>query len=150
MRRLTLLETVIQGLRAQFNNVKLEIFRDIDGYENPPTVGPFLTMELHGITISPCTNAKRPTLELAEARAVMDMAGSLPEPLKPYAFRRMFRMDRADAWVLRAAGKPCNALPWQSQKESWRKMPEVMDYLVGSPIPKHVSTTRACRILQSC
>ncbi len=36
----------------------------------------------------PCANSKRPTLELAEARAVMDMAGSLVEPLKLGVRRR--------------------------------------------------------------
>lgn len=127
VRRLTLLETVIQGLRAHVNKMRLEIFRDVDGYEASPSSMPFLTMELQGFTVSPCTNAKRPTLELAEARAVIDMAGSLVDPLTPYAFRRLFRMDSAEAWVAKRGGDgregqlPCYdraKLPWQRREEA--------------------------------
>ena len=72
-----------------------------------------------GFNISPCTGAKRPTLELSEARAVIDMAGILPPPLKPYAFRRHFRFDSGLAYVCLKA-EPL--MPWV-KLENWCRAP---------------------------
>ncbi|CAJ1404977.1 unnamed protein product [Effrenium voratum] len=118
VRQLTLVETVVQGLRTHVNRMRLEIFRDCDegAHQGPPSVAPYLTLELQGFTVSPCTPAQRPTMELAEARVDIGKPGhEPPEPLIPWSFHRIFRLDSAQAWVLREAGKPASCLPWQSQ-----------------------------------
>ena len=54
-----------------------------------------------------------------QARAVIDMAGILPPPWKPYAFRRLFRFDSALAHVCLQEER---LMPWV-KAENWCRAP---------------------------
>eukprot|EP00439_Symbiodinium_sp_Y106_P042817 s3633_g5.t1 len=87
IRQSSLLEILITGLRTQVSKLRIEIFRASDEEAciggSPPTVPPYLMVEFKGFTISPCTAGKRPTMDLSEARAIVQPTAGQPTPPEP-------------------------------------------------------------------